>query len=95
MLGGTIHHSTIDAGVQLVHNIEQGWQCGLESSVLLFNIAQFYPSVNHALLVAILRRQGCAPALCDFFATYLADCSVRFRVQGAVSEPIALHGTSL
>ena len=51
-----IHHSqlrdlkfksTIDAGVALTHIIRSGWIKNMSTSTLAFNIAQFFPSLNH------------------------------------------------
>ena len=71
--GGTIQHSTTDAGIQLVHNIKQAWKQGMDSSALLLDVAQFFPSINHEALVAILRKQGFAREICGFFDQYLRD----------------------
>ena len=39
--GGTEQHSTVDAGVSLVHRVRQGWLRGLDTSILAFDVAQF------------------------------------------------------
>ena len=39
--------STIDVGVTLTHIICSGWAKNLTTSTLAFNIAQFFPSLNH------------------------------------------------
>jgi len=39
--------SMIDAGVALTHNIQTGWVKNLSTSTLVFDIAQFFPSLNH------------------------------------------------
>lgn len=88
--GGTIHHSTTDAGVQLVHNIKQAWTQGLDTSALLLDVSQFYPSIHHNMLTAILRKQGFAPALCTFFDSYLTGRTTRFKHNGALFDPADL-----
>ncbi|GJF00388.1 hypothetical protein PsYK624_166750 [Phanerochaete sordida] len=85
--GGTIQHSTTDAGVQLVHNIRQAWRQQIDSSALLFDVSQFFPSVHHALLTGILRRQGFAPTLCDYFANYLSGRRTNFLFNGMTMPP--------
>jgi hypothetical protein len=57
-LGEIKQHSTEDAGIFLTHLIHAGWTKGLKTSVVAFDIAQFFPSLNHTLLVDILKRQG-------------------------------------
>jgi hypothetical protein len=37
--GGTMQHSTIDAGICLVHNIRQAWNKNMSSAILLLNVA--------------------------------------------------------
>ena len=39
--------STIDAEVALTHFIYMGWVKNLSTSMLAFDIAQFFPSLNH------------------------------------------------
>jgi len=46
-LGGFKHRSTTDTGVVLTHSICTGWIKNLTTSTLAFDIAQFYPSLNH------------------------------------------------
>ena len=38
-----------------------------------FDIAQFFPSLNHAMLLAILPKQGFSSFVGRFFASYLVD----------------------
>jgi len=53
-LGGLKFKSTIDAGVTLTHIIRSGWVKNLSTSTLVFNIVQFFPSLNHQLLSLIM-----------------------------------------
>ncbi|OJT07610.1 hypothetical protein TRAPUB_1516, partial [Trametes pubescens] len=77
--GGTKQHSTVDAGMMLVHRIRQGWARGLDTSVLAFDVAQFYPSVNHRMLLGILRKQGFSTTLVKFLGQYLSGRSTAYR----------------
>ena len=77
--GGTKQHSTVDAGMLLVHRIRQGWARGLDTSVLAFDVAQFYPSVNHRMLLGILDKQGFSEKLIRFFGHYLSGRSTTYR----------------
>ena len=80
-LGGVIQRSTEDAGVFLTHLVRAGWAKNLKTSVIAFDIAQFFPSLNHELLVTILRRQGTgfpSPNSGFLFMDYLIGRSTQF-----------------
>jgi len=72
-VGGVRQRSTEDAGLFLTHLVRTGWAKGKKTSVLAFDIAQFFPSLNHAMLLAILRKQGFSSFVGRFFASYLID----------------------
>ncbi|CAA7267368.1 unnamed protein product [Cyclocybe aegerita] len=73
---GSIHQrSTEDAGLILTHLVQAGWVKGLQTSVLAFDIMQFFPSINHEMFMAVLRKQGFLPVLVEFFASYLVGRS--------------------
>jgi len=40
-------YSTLNAGLYLTHLIQAGWIKDLHTSMLAFNIVQFFPSLNH------------------------------------------------
>ena len=70
-LGGLKFKSTTDAGIALTHIIWLGWAKGKSTSSLAFNISQFFPSLNHKLLVQILEKAGLDPRVSSFFVNYL------------------------
>ncbi|CAA7268146.1 unnamed protein product [Cyclocybe aegerita] len=70
-LGGICQRSTEDAGLILTHLVRAGWVKGLQTSPLAFDITQFFPSINHEMFMAVLRKQGFSPVLVEFFASYL------------------------
>jgi hypothetical protein len=39
--------------------------------VVAFDLAQFFPSINHELILSILEKQGFAPEIVVFFRSYL------------------------
>jgi hypothetical protein len=41
--------------------------------VVAFDLAQFFPSINHDVLLSILDKQGFAPEVVAFFRSYLVD----------------------
>ncbi|CAA7268141.1 unnamed protein product [Cyclocybe aegerita] len=74
-LGGICQRSTEDAGLILTHLVRAGWVKGLQTSPLAFDITQFFPSINHEMFMAVLRKQGFSPVLVEFFASYLVGRS--------------------
>ena len=57
-LGGLKFKSTIDAGIVLMHIIHLGWSKNTSTSILAFDIVQFFPSLNHQLLMQIIHKAG-------------------------------------
>ncbi|CAA7267569.1 unnamed protein product [Cyclocybe aegerita] len=74
-LGGIRQRSTEDAGLILTHLMQAEWVKGLQTSALAFDIAQFFPSINHEMFMAVLRKQGFSLVLVEFFASYLVGRS--------------------
>jgi Endonuclease/Exonuclease/phosphatase family./Reverse transcriptase (RNA-dependent DNA polymerase). len=77
-LGGVSQRSTEDAGLFLTHLVRSGWAKGLKTSVVAFDIAQFFPSLNHVMLTSILRHSGFADCLVGFFSDYLVGRSTQY-----------------
>jgi hypothetical protein len=59
-MGGVRQRSTEDARLFLTHLVQSGWAQKLQTSVVAFDIAQFFPSINHQFLLLVLRKQGAA-----------------------------------
>ena len=72
-LGGLKFKSTTDAGIALTHIIHTGWIKHLSTSTLVFDIAQFFPSLNHHLLSLILDKAGFGSRVVNFFSNYLVN----------------------
>ena len=72
-LGGLKFKSTTDAEVALTHIICSGWIKNLSTSSLAFDIAQFFPSLNHRFLTYILQKAGIDSHIVKFFTNYLTD----------------------
>ena len=77
-LGGVAQQSTEDAGVFLTHLVQAGWAKGLKTSIIAFDIAQFFPSLNHSMLTSILSHFGFANCIVDFFSDYLVGRSTQY-----------------
>jgi hypothetical protein len=71
--GGVCQNSIEDAGCFLTHVICMGWCAKLKTSVVAFDLAQFFPSINHDVLLSILDKQGFAPEVVVFFKSYLVN----------------------
>ena len=70
-MGSIRQCSTEDAGIFLTHLVCVGWSAGLKTSVVTFDIVQFFSSLNHAFLLAVLCKQGFPSSVQMFFASYL------------------------
>ena len=57
-------------GIALTHIIYFGWVKNISTSTLAFDIAQFFPSLNHYLLTRILEKAGLNNHIVNFFANY-------------------------
>jgi len=77
-LGGLKFKSTTDAGIALTHIIRSGWAKGRPMSTLAFDISQFFPSLNHRLLVLILEKAGLDPKVVSFFSNYLTQRCMKY-----------------
>jgi len=70
-LGRLKFKSTMDAGVALTHIVRSRWAKDKTTSILAFNILQFFLSLNHHLLTSILNKAGLEPKVATFFVNYL------------------------
>jgi len=72
-LGSLKFKSTSDVGIALTHIVQSGWAKRKSTSSLAFDISQFFPSLNHRLLVLILEKASLDPKVTAFFANYLVQ----------------------
>ena len=70
-LGGLKFKSITDAGVTLTHIIRSGWIKNKTTSILAFDITQFFPSLNHHMLVLFLAKVGLELKVTSFFEDFL------------------------
>jgi len=70
-LGGLKFKSTTDAGIVLTHIIRSGWVKNKTTSILAFDITQFFPSLNHHLLTYSLSKAGLDSKVISFFEDFL------------------------
>ena len=84
-----MQHATTDAGLDVVHYVQEAWARDLVPSMLLLDVSQFYPSINHDVMVAMLRKEGFAEDLVLFFADYLKGRFTRYLFNGKLTAPAA------
>ena len=70
-LGGLKFKSTTDADIVLTHIIQSGWVKNKTTSILAFDIAQSFPSLNHHLLTLSLIKADLDPKVTSFFEDFL------------------------
>jgi len=59
--------SITDVGIALTHFICTEWIKNMSTSTLAFDITQFFPSLNHHLLLSILGKAGFKSRIVNFF----------------------------
>jgi len=84
-LSGLKFKSTIDVGVALIYIIWIGWVKNLSTSTLAFDIAQFFPSLNHQLLSLIMKKAGFDNWIISFFTNYLVDRKTNYYWNNFIS----------
>ena len=65
-------------GTFLTYIIQSGWVKNIQTSTLTFDIAQFFPSLNHLLLPLILDKMGFNPKVSKFFSDYLISRKIQY-----------------
>ena len=66
-------------GVALTHVIHSGWVKNRTTSILAFDIVQFFPSLNHHLLTFSLEKTGFDPRVTSFFMDFLVQRKTNYR----------------
>jgi hypothetical protein len=86
--GGVAQHSTEDAGIYLTHLVRAGWAKGLQTSVVAFNITQFFLLLNHEMLFEIFSRMGFPAVLGPFLHSYLVGRRTTYKWNSFTSDPL-------
>ena len=81
----------MDAGVVLTHIICLGWVKNLIISTLVFDIAQFFPSLNHQLFPLILNKTGLDCKISMFFKNYLVGRKTKYLWNKFISPPFNIN----
>ncbi len=86
--GGVRQRSTEDAGAYLTHLVRAGWARKLKTSVIALDIAQFFPSLNHEFLLAVMEQQGFPVEMIRFFRSYLIERFTSYCWNNFKSDPM-------
>ena len=76
--GGIRQQSTTDVGIYLTYLIRIGWLQQYHTSVLAFDITQFFPSLNHQFLSLCLKKAGLNTNVICFFNSYHSNRSTSY-----------------
>ena len=83
-----------------MHIIQSGWIKNKTTSILAFDISQFFPTLNHHILTLILEKAGLDSKVTVFFADYLVRRKTNY-VWNNLSSPMhkvnvgVSHGSAL
>jgi hypothetical protein len=83
--GGRAHSSCLDAGLALIHDIQDAHRRGLKVGILLFDVRGFFDNVNHGHMTAILENLGYPPELVRWSEAFLKDRKVRLSFNNVIS----------
>jgi hypothetical protein len=84
--GGRAHSSCLDAGLALLHDVQEAHRRGLKCGILLFNVRGFFDNVNHRRMMAILENLGYPPELVRWSEAFLRDRKVRLSFNNVIAE---------
>ena len=84
--GGVQGHSTIDAGLVLTDFISEHRERGWHASACAIDVAQFFPSLSHAVMGQILKRLGFSPVIITLIESYFRDRVTTYKWDNALSK---------
>ena len=85
--GGVRQNSTEDAGSYLTHLVRTGWDKGYKNSIVAFDLAQYFPLLNHSAITLILDHMGFTNIVVNIFADYLVGRYTKIFCENQLSEP--------
>jgi len=62
----------------------------LKTSMVAFDIVQFFPSLNHDILMAVIVKAGFSPVVGNFFCSYLTGHKTMYKWDDFVSGLFAM-----
>ncbi|KAF8697279.1 hypothetical protein AX14_001381 [Amanita brunnescens Koide BX004] len=84
--GGIQKHSTIDAGLVLTDFISEHRERGWHTSVCAIDVAQFFPSLSHAVMTRILERLGFSQTIVSLIKFYFTGRVTTYKWDSAISH---------
>ena len=84
--GGIQGHSTIDAGLVLTDFISEHRERGWHTSACAVDVAQFFPSLSHAVMGCVLDRLGFSPVIVTLIKSYFQDRVTTYKWDSATSR---------
>ena len=84
--GGISRHSTTDVGLILMDLITENRDRGFHTTVLALDITQFFPSMSHEVICALLTKMGFNPKITRFLAAFLQDRSTTYSWDGITTD---------
>jgi hypothetical protein len=84
--GGRAHSSCLDAGLALIHDVQDAQRRGLKVGILLFDVRGFFDNVNHGRMTAVLENLGYPPELVRWSEAFLKNRKVRLSFNNVISE---------
>jgi hypothetical protein len=76
---GVAQRSTEDTGAYLTHLVCVGWAMGHQTNIVAFDIAQFFLSLNHEVLLQIISLLGFPVVVGNFFRSYLVGQRTTYK----------------
>src|SRR6266478_602340 len=90
-MGGIQKQSTVDAAACLMHKVTLARDMGLFTSALAVDIAQFFPSLNHHVLLETLMFQGFPEDIVHSIGAWLCACTTIYAMAASCLEPFDLE----
>jgi hypothetical protein len=84
--GGRAHSSCLDAGLALIHDVQDTHRRGLKVGILLFDVRGFFDNINHGRMTAILENLGYPPELVRWSEAFLKNRKVRLSFNNVILE---------
>ena len=81
----------MDTGITLTYIIWLGYVKNLTTSILAFDIAQFFSSLNHQLLPLIMDKTGLDCKISTFFRNYLVERKTKYLWNNFISPLFCIN----
>ena len=85
-LEGLKQYFTLDTSLYLTYLIYTRWVKDFHTNILVFNIAQFFPLLNHQLFLLILDKARFNPRITIFFSNYLINRKTQYVWNNFISS---------